>query len=418
MQADLFLGIDLGTSGVRAVLIDANGAQIATAKATMADFGSDLRDPEVWWQATQTAVQAALQGIDARRIRALAVDGTSGTMLAVDVQGQPLGPALMYNDACTDAGLLAHIDTFAPASSAARGATSALARAIQLQSLNPACLLHQADWISWQFSGRMVSDGNNALKTGYDPVQGLWGEWIAETGLDIALLPEILEPGSFIGPITPAAAARFGLSEATQVVAGTTDGCASFLATGASQAGDAVSALGTTLTLKILSDRPIFAPEYGIYSHRLLGMWLAGGASNSGGAALLRHFSAQEIARLTPEMSPDLPTGLSYYPLPKDGERFPIVDPKMASRTEPRPASDAQFLQALFEGIAAVEALGFSRLAELGAPKLRRLCSVGGAAANPALTAIRTRVLEVAMEPPVSDEAAYGAALLARRGAR
>ena len=418
MQADLFLGLDLGTSGARAVVIDSQGAEIATAKAAMAEFGSDPRDPEVWWQATQAALRGALRGLDVLRIRALAVDGTSGTMLAVDAQGQPLGAALMYNDACTDTEILDRINAFAPATSAARGASSALARAIQLQDRDPACLLHQADWISFQFSGQMLSDGNNALKTGYDPQKNAWGSWIADTGLNMALLPKVVEPGTPIGLIAPPAAAKFGLAETTLVVAGTTDGCASFLATGASLLGDAVSALGTTLTLKILSDRPIFAREYGIYSHRILGMWLAGGASNTGGAALLRHFSAQDIARLTPSISPEMPTGLNYYPLPKDGERFPIADPQMASRTQPRPTSDAQFLQALFEGIAAVEALGFSRLAELGAPKLRRLRSVGGAAANPALTAIRTRALGVEMAKPVSDEAAYGTALLARRGVR
>ncbi len=418
MPGDLYLGLDLGTSGARAVVIDAAGAELASAKAPMADFGPNPRDPRIWWQAACHAVQGALAQVDRSRIVALAVDGTSGTMLAVDAAGRPLADGLMYNDACTDAAILGAIAAHAPQTSAAHGPTSGLARALLLQPLGPAKLLHQADWIAWRFSGRMVSDANNALKTGYDPVAGAWPDWIALTGLDPAYLPETVEPGTQVSPITAAAAAAFELPPHTQVIAGTTDGCASFLATGAALPGEGVTAIGTTLTLKILSDRPIFAPEYGIYSHRILGMWLAGGASNSGGAALLAHFTAAEMVALTPTLTPAQPTGLTYYPLPKPGERFPIADPALPSRVTPRPASDTTFLQALFEGIAGIEALGFARLVELGAPALRSVRSLGGVSANPAFTAIRARTLNAPLQPARSDEAAVGAALLAQRGAR
>jgi sugar (pentulose or hexulose) kinase len=88
----------------------------------------------------------------------------------------------------------------------------------------------------------------------------------------------------------------------------------------------------------------------------------------------------------------------------------------LPSRVTPRPASDTTFLQALFEGIAAIEALGFARLAELGAPALLSVRSLGGAAANPAFTAIRARTLNAPLQPARADEAAVGAALLAQRG--
>ena len=227
----------------------------------------------------------------------------------------------------------------------------------------------------------------------------------------------MFEPGTVVGTITAAAATNFGLSNHTKIIAGTTDGCASFVATGATLPGEGVTVIGTTLTLKILSDRPIFEPEFGIYSHRILGNWLAGGASNSGGSALLAHFNVSEIEALTPTLVPDQPTGLNYYPLPKPGERFPIVDPNLASRTTPRPSSDATFLQALFEGIAGVEALGFARLAELGAPALRSVRSLGGATGYKSFNTIRARTLNVPLLAAKSDEAAFGAALLAQRGA-
>ena len=81
------------------------------------------------------------------------------------------------------------------------------------------------------------------------------------------------------------------------ICAGTTDGVASFIATRAAAPGDAVTSLGTTLVLKLLSDKPIFAPAQGVYSHRLGDRWLAGGASNTGGGALLAHFSCRADGR-------------------------------------------------------------------------------------------------------------------------
>jgi xylulokinase len=415
-SGNLFLGLDIGTSGARAVVIDRVGAVRSAGKSAMADHGADHRDPGVWLAAAESSLDAALEGVDRGAVRALAVDGTSGTMLAVDAVGRPLGPGIMYNDACGEAAVLAAIESHAPADSAAHGPTSGAARAVVLSRLSPYRVLHQADWIVHRLAGRMVSDANNALKSGYDPVAGKWPDWLERAGVDRSLLPDVMEPGVPIGPVTSQAAARFGLDPGALVVAGTTDGCASFLATGADRPGDGVTALGTTLTLKLLSDRPIFAPGYGIYSHRLLGMWLPGGASNSGGAALLAHFTADEMAELSPRMDASSETGLSYYPLPGTGERFPIADPAMLSRTEPRPADRVRFLQALFEGLADVEALGYRRLAELGAPPLRSVRSVGGAAGNFSLTRIRERRLGVPMPAPLSGDAAYGTALLARRG--
>jgi xylulokinase len=416
MSADLYLGLDLGTSGARALLIDDAGEVVASGKAGMREQGPNPRDPRVWLSAAEAALRGALAGVDPERIAALCVDGTSGTVLAVDALGRPLGEGLMYNDAAEPAGVLAVAES-APDVSAAHGSTSGLAKAMQLRALKPNRVLHQADWIASRFSGRFVSDANNALKTGYDPIASRWPDWIGELGFNLGLLPEVLAPGQVVGTVTREAAEAYGLFPRTRVVAGTTDGCASFLATGAAEVGDAVTALGTTLTLKLLSDRPIFSPSYGIYSHRLLGMWLAGGASNSGGGALLSHFSPAEMEALTPSLDPDQATGLDYYPLSKPGERFPINDPAYPPRLSPRPETKAQFLQGLFEGVAAIEALGYARLAELGAPKLKSVRAVGGGAKNPAWTRIRARVLGVPTLTPRSDEAAYGAALLARAGA-
>lgn len=416
-MTDVVIGIDIGTSGVRVAVVDGANTLRALSQAAilapLTDGFRILQDPALWWD----AVARALDGLDLTglTVRALAIDGTSGTILPVASDGTPKGLASMYNDVAEPADL-AIVAANAPQETAALGSTSPLARALPLRAAGVR-ILHQADWLSGYFSGRFdVTDENNALKSGYDPVARAWPAWIARTGFDVALFPAVVPAGSRTGTILPEIARRFRLPAGVAIVAGTTDGCAAFLASGASAAGDGVTSLGTTLTLKLLSDKPVFAPQYGIYSHRIGDQWLAGGASNCGGIVVDQFFSKDDVARLTPLLDPDHPTGLDYYPLPKPGERFPINDPTYPPRLTPRPAGERVFFQAILEGIAGVEALGYRRLAELGASPLASIRSAGGGAANAAWTRLRLRALGVPEKPSLSEHAAAGTARLAWRG--
>jgi hypothetical protein len=417
----LALGIDIGTSGVRICALDQAGTLVANSAVAMPAprrRGRAVRqDARVWWTVARKALAKLADAIDRRAVRAVAVDGTSGSVLAVDEGGAPLAPARMYNDSAAVDPARA-IAAVAPPTTAAHGSSSALARAIELQRVaRVARILHQADWIAGQISGRYdVTDENNALKTGYDPVARQWPDWIARTGMQASLLPAVVPAGTRIGTIRREVAEALGLPPETAVVAGTTDGCAAFLATGAAEAGDGVTSLGSTLTLKLLTDSPVFAPAFGIYSHRIGDAWLAGGASNSGGAVLLSFFSRRRLRALEARLDPGRPTGLDYYPLAAPGERFPFNDPALAPRVAPRPQEDHVFLQGLLEGIAAIEALGYRRLAELGATPLKTLRTVGGGAANQAWTRIRHVRLGVPFLPARAEEAAAGAAWLAWRG--
>lgn len=402
-MTEISLGIDIGTSGARIAAVDRSNIVHAMASASL------TREPGSWWHAVATALRALPKGLHAR---AIAVDGTSGTILPIAADGAPVGAASMYNDA-GDPSDVAKVSAAAPEDTAARGATSPLARALAM----PGHIIHQADWIAGHFSGCFdVTDENNALKSGYDPVARRWPDWIGKTGFDAARFPQVVAAGTRTGTIRPDIAEAFGLPRDVAIVAGTTDGCAAFLASGADEPGDGVTSLGTTLTLKLLSAHPVSAPRYGIYSHRIGDRWLAGGASNAGGGVLAKYFSPDEIARLTPLLDSDHPTGLDYYPLPKPGERFPVNDPAYPPRLLPRPADDRVFLQGILEGIAAIEALGYQRLAELGATPLKSIRTVGGGSANAAWTRMRLRALGVADEPSLSEHAAVGTARLAWRG--
>ena len=131
---------------------------------------------------------------------------------------------------------------------------------------------------------------------------------------------------------------------------------------------------------------------------------------------LLKFFDADRLAELSAEIDPETACDLDYYPLAEPGERFPIADPQLAPRLEPRPEDDAAFLKGLLDGIARIEALAYSRLRELGAPALRSVRTVGGGTQNAVWTRLRGRRLGVPTKSPASSEAAYGTALLARRG--
>lgn len=414
----LYTGLDIGTSGARAIVIDSEGTTVSEGQCAMSDVGHNHRDPNVWLKAAKNAMTRAFVDIDTNSILSISVDGTSGTMIPIDENGTPLTEGSMYNDPCTNAQILEKISAHAPDTSAAHGATSGLARAISFcQKINAHKVVHQADWIAGRLGGTYSSDENNALKTGYDPVEGKWPSWIEKAGLDPDKLPRVEEPGRAISQVTPEFASEFALSPNVLIVAGTTDGCASFLATGADEVGDGVTALGTTLTIKVLSQQPIFSPEYGIYSHKILGKWLAGGASNTGGNVLLAHFDATQIIELSKEIDAETDSPLDYYPLSKPGERFPISDPNLAPRLDPRPESKSAFLKGILQGMAAIEGLGYSHLTKLGGPKLSSVRTMGGGSKNAVWTRLRERKLAVPMLFPKSDEAAYGTALLARRGA-
>jgi sugar (pentulose or hexulose) kinase len=257
------------------------------------------------------------------------------------------------------------------------------------------------------------SDYNNCLKLGYDVEALRWPDWLDSLDINQDLLPKVHKPGDEIGVLSPDMAKTFGLRADTRVLAGTTDGVASFLAAGATKPGHSVTALGSTLVLKLLSDKPVFSAEHGVYSHRLLNRWLVGGASNSGGAVLLQYFKIEQMREMTPQLDPQHLTGLEYYPLPGIGERFPINDPSMQPILEPLPGDSITFFQGILEGIAGIEAHGYQLLHKLGAPKVSEIRTTGGGAQNQAWTQIRERIVGVPVKPARSELAAFGTALLA-----
>ncbi len=412
-----YLGIDFGTSGARAQVINAEGQSVCEDHR---DFGTldEYETADIWRDAMWDLISALPPTIRSQ-LTAIAIDGTSGTVLACDADLNPRHPPLLYNDAravdeaCT-------IQRFAPVGHPAAAVTSGLAKVLWLRQrmgLTGAQLyLNQADWLSGLLTEQGgVTDYHNAFKMGLDLDTLVWPEWVNHLA-DVHYLPVPAMPGSVLATISHARSRYLGINPECTVRAGTTDSIAAFLASGANQSGQAVTSLGSTLVLKLLSDTRVESAEHGVYSHWFGQRWLAGGASNAGGAVLRQFFDDRQLAALSLKIDPTVPSTLDYLPLPGTGERFPIYDPHLSPRFTPRPADDVEFLHGLLESLARIETQGYNLLAELGATPLVHVLSAGGGAQNHTWALIRQRLLGVPVLNAAHTAAAYGAARLARDG--
>jgi len=352
-----FLGIDFGTSGARTCVIDTEGAVVAEDAR---DFGrlEEYERAGIWREALWDLV-ASLPPAIRSQLSDIALDGTSGTVLACDEELAPRHPPLLYSDgrAVIEAALIAK--TAEPGHPAA-AVTSGLAKVLWLKKrlgLTGARLyLNQADWLSGLLTGRVgMTDYHNALKMGLDLDALKWPAWV-EYLADVDYLPVPIAPGARLATVSRPRARYLGVNPSCMVHAGTTDSIAAFLAAGVSQSGDAVTSLGSTLVLKLLSDSRVESTAHGVYSHWFGSRWLAGGASNAGGAVLRQFFDDRQLAALSERIDPAVASPLDYVPLPRTGERFPVSDPALEPRLSPRPADDAEFLHGLLESLARIEA--------------------------------------------------------------
>ena len=422
---ELFAGIDIGTSSVRITAINRQGEIFAETRSDLpaplsVAEGCFEQSPALWLDACLKCLTELSQLLKGHLLKAIAIDGTSGTTLLVDNNNQAVGNALMYNDN-RSAQVIDNLGHFIPDGHLTRSASSSLAKALFLlseQSDNEALnIMHQADWITSQLSAKAsLSDENNCLKLGYDSINQCWPEWLKKAPFKLyKKLPKVLRPGTAIALMHNSLASKLGFKTAPMIIAGTTDSTASTLATGISRPGEAVTTLGTTMVMKVISESPVFSAPHGIYSHRLMnGQWLVGGASNSGGNVLEKYFAMAEIQKLSEMIDPSQPTGLDYYPLSSKGERFPINDIDLMPRLTPRPEQKSVFLQAIFEGFANVEKLAYQLIAKMGAPSPLHIISAGGKAAeNKILTEIRQNILGINIEKAQHTEASYGVAQLA-----
>ncbi len=430
----IVIGVDVGTQGARVVALDERGAALAQARIAFTfttapglPAGWHEQTPHDWWTAAADCLLHVTQSLGARvaGISGLAISATSGTVCPLDDTGEPLLPAIMYDDTRAEA-VVADTARAAAALEATLGyrinASFGLPKLVWLARNRPDVLertrylAHAGDVLAGRLTGEYgVTDETQALKTGYDLLQQRWPEFIEHSlGVPLVKLPRVVPIGALIGRVTAAAAERTGLSVGTRVFAGATDGCAGQFAAGAAALGQWVSVLGTTLVLKGVTSAPIVDPAGRVYSHHHPdGYWLPGGASNVGGSALASRFACWDLAELDQLAAAVAPSGLLIYPLVGRGERFPFVRPDATSFQIGAAPDEANLFAGYLEGIAYTERLAYDVLESLGAATGGAIATSGGGARSAIWLQIRADVLGRELTIANYPEPAFGAALVA-----
>ncbi|HXL03142.1 MAG TPA: FGGY-family carbohydrate kinase [Candidatus Atribacteria bacterium] len=433
-QEPLFLGIDLGTQGVRCLVSTPQGEIVAEGKEKISHIyreGEQFeQEPEEWWEVTTKALREALRnlrekGKDPNSIQALSCDSTSGTVLALNREGQALSRAIMYNDgrAKEEAEIINREATsFTERLGYQFGASFALAKILWWKRNNPELFdkahlfLHAADFIVGKLTGEWgISDTSNSLKMGYDLIDFKWPSFIeTQLGISISKLPQVVNPGEVVGKIRPQVAQELSLSPHCKVVAGCTDGTASFLASGATRPGDTSCALGTTLVVRSISYRLIKDPEGRIYCHRHPeGYWLPGGASNTGGECLEVYFPGEDYQKWDEKISQDnLPTSILLYPLTRRGERLPFSSGEACFFQIGKEKNREEFYAACLEGVGYIERLSLELLENLGADPITRVFASGGGSRSSIWRKIRANILNRPIFLAQTTESAFGSCIL------
>jgi len=405
MPDKFFGGLDFGTSGARISIINFK-KELKYSNSVTYKYG--FKNPDSWINSCEKLLDSLPLHIK-KNIVNLAISGTSGTLTACNLSGDPMGEAIPYDQACNENKIF--IESITVGEDHLQTPYSSLAKALKLiDKFGENILLrHQSDFITgWLLKDWTYGEEGNNIKLGWDLIKESWPKSYLKTSWQ-KCLPLIIKSGKIIGQIDTNLAERFKLNKKILLVSGTTDSNAAFLAAGLEKE-EGLTVLGTTIVVKKINKTPI--KEKGITSHKISKDWICGGASNAGCGVLSQFFSDLEIKELSRQINTSKETSLNLLPLNSRGERFPVNNPSLEPILSPRPVSDSLYLQALFEGLARIELKGWEKLHELTGSFPKRIVTTGGGSKNPQWRAIRERVINI---PIVSCKktTSFGTALLA-----
>ncbi|MBO8243186.1 sugar kinase [Prochlorococcus marinus XMU1411] len=402
---DIFYGgLDFGTSGARISIINFH-KELLYSNSVPYLYG--FKNPNSWINSCEKLLESLPIEIK-RNLGKLAISGTSGTLTAFNLKGDPLGEAIPYDQACNDNNIL--LKSLTPGEDHLQTPYSSLAKALKLIDKYGTNILlrHQSDWITgWLLKDWTHGEEGNNLKLGWDLKKESWPKRYLNTSWH-KCLPKIIKSGKIIGQVNSDLANRFNLNKKLILISGTTDSNASLIATGLGKE-NGLTVLGTTIVVKKIIDNPV--KKEGITTHRVRGDWICGGASNAGCGILSKFFSDSEIKELSRQINPLKSTSLNLLPLNSKGERFPINNSNLEPILSPRPVSDSLYLHALFEGLAKIELRGWEKLSELTGSLPKKIITIGGGSKNPQWRKIREKIINI---PIVSSNktTSFGTALL------
>jgi xylulokinase len=451
-----FLGIDVGTGGTRALVLDEGGRVIASATEEHRPFASPQigwaeQDPSDWWRACGVAVHKALMQCRLRgdQISCVGLSGQMHGAVLLDQQARVVRPALIWCDVRTEKqsrDLTAQIGAARLIQLTCNPTLTnfTLTKCLWVRENEPAnwsrvrSLMLPKDYVRFELTGERATDVADASGTLLlDVAHRRWSkEMLGLVEIDESLLPTLYESPEICGRISLAGAVATGLQSGTPVVAGTGDQAAGAIGMGVVSPGTVSATIGTSGVVLAATDAPALDPGGRLHTfcHAVPGRWMVMGVTQAAGLSL-RWFRDQfgaaangssdsgsdQYEKLTSEAAKAPPgsDGLLWAPYLM-GERTPYLDPTARGMLVGLTASHtrAHVIRAILEGVAFSLRDTFTIFQEIEVP-VKRIRLGGGGARSALWRQIQADVYGQQVETVEAEEgAAYGAAILAGVGAK
>ncbi len=435
----MYLGYDIGTSAVKAVLVDESGALRHQAAIDISvDHPRPLwseQDPRSWWQACIAATgELKAAGAPLSSVESVGLAGQMHGATLLDAAGEVLRPCILWNDGrsyaeCAE--LEASVGGFRERSGNMAMPGFTAPKLLWVRKHEPevfrrvAKVLLPKDYVRYRMTGEFASEMSDASGTLWlDPARRDWDEGlIAATGLDRSHMPDLYEGCEPIAALTAEAVQTLGLKR-VPVVAGAGDNAGGAVGVGVIEPGQAFLSLGTSGVLFVVSDRHYARPEKTVHAfcHCLPGRWhqmtVTLSAANS--LAWLAHAVGRPVRDLLQPLQTDIErkTGVLFLPY-LAGERSPHNDPHAVGQFHGLDSATelADLTLAVLEGVAYSFCDGIDALREAGA-RPGDISLIGGGARSPLWRQLLADALELPLTYRTDSDVgpALGAARLAMIG--
>jgi xylulokinase len=452
-----YLGIDVGTGGTRALVIDETGNVVASASAEHDNFASPQpgwaeQDPQDWWKACGAAVHQALQssGVGGENIACVGFSGQMHGAVLLDASDEVVRPAIIWCDQrseaqCREMEQMFGRETLIRLTCNPPLTNFTVTKFLWVRQTEPknwarvAHVMLPKDYVRFRLTGERAIDMADASGTLLlDVTHRRWSqEVLAKTGVKEILLPALFESPEVCGRVSAAGAEATGLRVGTPVVAGAGDQAAGAVGMGIAKAGAVSATIGTSGVVFASTDRPAMDPQGRLHTfcHAIPGRWHVMGVTQSAGLSLrwyrdqfgsaspgLQKRDGRDPYDIFAEEAMAAPAGsLGAFWLPYlMGERTPHLDPNARAALVGLTASHtrAHVIRAILEGVAFSLKDTFTIFEEMKIP-VTSIRLGGGGARSPLWRQIQADVYGREVEIVAAEEgAAYGAAILAGVGVK
>jgi xylulokinase len=442
-----WMGLDIGTGGSRALIVDAKGQLIAAhteahAEMTMAQPLWAEQHPDDWWRASQLAIKGALAAakLSGADIAGLGFSGQMHGLGMVDKAGKAIRPALIWCDQRSQPQVDAIHATLGrdnvvqwTANPALTGFT--LSKLQWVREHDPASfdqletVLLPKDYVRFRLCGERAQDVSDASGTGvFDVAKRSWSKPMLDgLGLPTSMWPRVYESAEVCGLVSAEAAALTGLKAGTPMVAGAGDQAASAVGNGIVQSGIASCTLGTSGVVFAHTDAPAFDPAGRVHTfcHAVPGKWHVMGVTQGAGLSLqwfrnqLASTASYDDLMQEAATVPAGSEGLYWLPYLM-GERTPHLDAEARGGWMGLTARHrrAHLVRAVIEGVSYSQMDCLTLMEGMGVPVASVRVSGGGARSG----LWRQMLADVFHKPAVTlqtqEGSGYGAALLAMVGTK